>query len=162
MANADVIANKLEGIKFDHVYSSDLGRAFITAHIIVEKLKIESKLSRAKELREIDFGKYTYRLKAEVEKECPEFRTVADFTFPDGESPNQTLERAVRFIRKLEKEHSHKTLLIVSHSGVIRALKCHFNGWDYQDHLRMHISHEYIGKFVIDNEKLVSYEKINE
>jgi len=162
LANADILAKKLTGISFDHVYSSDLGRAFITAHVIVEKLKIESKLSRAKELREIDYGTFTYRFKEEIKNECPQFTTDPDFVFPDGESPRQMQKRAVHFIQKLEREHPNKTLLIVTHAGVIRALKCHFNGWNYQEHLRMNISHEYIGKFVIDDGKLISYEKINQ
>ncbi len=161
LANADVLAKKLTGIGFDHVYSSDLGRAFITAHVIVEKLGIETKLSRARELREIDYGQFTYRFKEEVKKECPQFTNDPDFTFPDGESPRQMQKRAVHYIQKLEKGHPGKTLLIVTHAGVIRGLKCHFNGWDYQEHLRMAISHEFIGKFVIDEGKLVSYEKIN-
>jgi len=162
LANADVLANKLRGIKFDHVYSSDLGRAFITAHIIVEKLKIESKLSPAKELREIDYGDYTYRQKEEVKKECPEYKTSAEFIFPNGESFNLMQKRAVYFVKKLEKEHPNKTILIVSHAGVIRALKCFFNGWNLQEHLKMNITHEYIGKFIIDDGNLISYEKMNE
>jgi probable phosphoglycerate mutase len=162
LANAAVLAKKLIGIKFDHVYSSDLGRAFITAHVIVEKLGFESRLSRAKELREIDYGQFTYRFKEEVKRECPQFTNDPDFVFPEGESPRQMQKRAVRFIHTLETEHPGKTLLIVTHAGVIRALKCHFNGWNYKEHLRMAISHEFIGKFLIDNGKLVSYEKINE
>jgi probable phosphoglycerate mutase len=161
LANADVLAKKLIGTKFDHVYSSDLGRAFITAHVIVEKLGIESKLTRARQLREIDYGQFTYRFKEEVKKECPQFTNDPDFVFPDGESPRQMQKRAVHFIQKIEKGHPNQTLLIVTHAGVIRALKCHFNEWDYKEHLRMAISHEFIGKFRIDEGKLVSYEKIN-
>ncbi len=89
LKNTSILSQKLKNIKFDRIYSSDLGRAFITARIIAENLKIGSKLSRAKELREINYGVYTYRKKDEVEKECPQYKTDVNFVFPDGESFSQ-------------------------------------------------------------------------
>ncbi len=162
LQNAEVLAGKLHNIHFDHVYSSDLGRAFITAHIIVERLGVERKLTRAKELREINYGIYANLKEEEVRRECPQYKQDIHFVYPEGESASEMQHRASSFIKHLESKHPHQTILIVTHSGVIRALKCYFNEWNFQDHLHMKITHEYVGKFVIDNHKLVSYEKINE
>jgi len=154
--NADVLVEKLQHIRFDHVYSSDLGRAFITAFILAEKLNLLPRISRDKSLREIDFGMYTNRKKEDLIRECSEYKNAADFVFPEGESYAQVQERAVKFIHHLERTHPDQTLLLVTHSGVIRAIKCFFRGLNLADHLGMKITHEYIGKFVIEKGQLVN------
>ncbi len=162
LKNANVLAKKLKGINFDHIFSSDLRRAFITAHVIAEKLNLEKRLYPAKELREINYGIYTNRKKDEVKKECPKYKNDASYVFPEGESYYQVQDRVIKFIKYLEKKHEKQTLLLVAHSGVIRAMICFFHGWDFQEHLKMEFSHEYIGKFVIDKNKLISYDKLND
>lgn len=160
--NAEILTQKLQSISFDHVYSSDLGRAFITAFILGENLKLLPHISREKLLREIDFGIYTNRKKEEVLLECPEYKTSSNFVFPEGESYEDVQKRAITFLHHLEKKHSGQTILVVTHAGVIRAIKCFLNHWDLNSHLQMHITHEYIGKFIIENGSLISYEKINQ
>lgn len=160
--NAEILTQKLQSISFDHIYSSDLGRAFITAFILGENLHLLPHISREKLLREIDFGIYTNRKKEEVLLECPQYKTSSSFVFPGGESYEDMQKRAVKFLHHLEKTHDGKTFLVVTHSGVIRAIKCFLNRWDLNEHLQMRITHEYIGKFIIDAGSLVSYEKINQ
>jgi probable phosphoglycerate mutase len=159
LKNAQNTSEKLRKIEFDQVYSSDLGRAFITAYIIVENLGIKSKISRARELREINYGIYSNTKKEVVEKNFP--REEASRQYPEGESYNQVQDRAVKFLKHLERKHPDKTLLIVTHGGVIRAVKCYFLGWDFNDHLNMGIINEYIGKFVIEEGKMISYEEMH-
>lgn len=146
---------------FDHVYSSDLGRAFITAHIIVEYLGLEKRLTRAKELREYSFGTYENFDRNKVKLLFPKYKKDPHFAFPEGESYASAQRRAVRFIKKLEKLHKGKTILIVTHSGVIRGIMSYFRNLPLKDHLMMNISHEYIGKFIINRGKLVSYKKLH-
>ncbi len=162
LKNANVLAKKLKGINFDYIFSSDLGRAFITAHIIAEKLNLEKKLFPAKELREINYGIYANRKKDEVKRECPKYKKDVSYVFPEGESYYQVQDRVVKFIKDLERKHKNQTLLLVGHAGVIRAINCFFHGWDFQEHLKMKLSHKYIGKFVIDKNKLISYNKLND
>ncbi len=161
LKNANTLAKKLKDLKFDFVYSSDLGRAFITAYRILEKLKIKPKISSSKELREINYGIYANRTKKEVKKDCIQYKINADYIFPKGESFYQMQNRVVKFIKKLERKHTNKKLLIITHAGVIRALNCFFNDYNLQDNLKIKITHEYIGEFVIDKGKLISYRKLN-
>lgn len=162
LKNAHTLSKKLKNVKFDGIFSSDLGRAFITAHIIAISLGIHKKLVPARELREINYGMYANMKKDVVKNKCPKYKTDASFVFPEGESYYEVQKRVIRFIRKLEREYTNKTLLLVGHSGVIRSIHCFFRKWDFQDHLNMKFSFEYIGKFVIDGNELVSYEKLNE
>lgn len=159
LKNAQNTSEKLSGVKFDQIYSSDLGRAFITAYIIVENLGLKSKISRAIELREINYGIYSNTKKEEVEKNFP--REDAYRQYPEGESYHQVQERVIKFLKYLERKHPSKTLLIVSHGGVIRAVKSYFHGWEFNDHLNMSITNEYIGKYMIDEGEMISYEEMN-
>lgn len=155
--NAEVIAGLLPPV--DHIYSSDLGRAYITAQII--NVKLSSPITPERRLREINYGIFANRKKDEVKVECPEYKTDLHYVFPEGESYAQVQARSTDFVQSLEPVHDNQTVLLVAHSGVIRSLQCHFRGFDFQDHLKMPVSHEYIGKFVIDNGKLVSYIEVN-
>lgn len=159
--NATVLAKKLKGIAFDKIYCSDLGRCFRTAHIIKETVNLKPELTPVKDLREVNFGIYANKKKDMITKKCPKYKKDAAYVFPEGESYYQVQKRVIRFIKKLGKKHNNKILLLVSHAGTIRAIKCFFNKQDFQEHLKMRISNEYIGKFVIDDNKLVSYEKLN-
>ncbi|NOR85630.1 histidine phosphatase family protein [archaeon] len=157
--NAFLVANKLKGIKFDHIYSSDLGRAFITAHVIAEKLGLENRIVRERKLREQNFGEFN-GMKFEELKNTG-FIGNPNFTPKDGENFEQMQKRIVKFVFGLEKLHKDKTALIVTHGGCINALKGYFDNINLRDCLKTKNCNEYIGKFVIDKSILISYEKIN-
>jgi phosphoserine phosphatase len=161
LKNAGVLAEKLKWINFDYIFSSDLGRAFITAYIIADKLNLEKKLFSANELREINYGIFANRKKDEVKEECPKYKKDALYIFPEGESYYQVQVRVVKFIEHLERAHKNQKLLIVTHSGVIRAINCFFQKLNLQENLKVKLSHEYIGKLVIDNNELISYDELN-
>ncbi len=158
--NAFLVADRLKGIKFDHIYSSDLGRAFITAHVIAEKLNLENRIVREKKLREQDFGELTGMLLKDA-FEVPEFKGNPEFTPKNGESFKALQKRIVGFIITLEKKHKDKTALIVTHGGGIRSLLGHFNKTGLKECVSLKLCNEYIGKFIIDKGKLTSYEKLN-
>lgn len=157
--NAFRVAERLRGIKFDHIYSSDLGRAFITAHVIAEKLSLENRIVREKRLREKNYGEFNGKKIDELKTAHPE----EDYQFcpPWGESFSDLQKRVVSFIEELERRHKDKTALIVTHSGCIRAIACHFCGTDAQKSAKMDVSNEYIGRIVLEKGILISYEKLN-
>lgn len=156
--NAFRVAEKLRGIKFDHIYSSDLGRAFITAHIIAEKLRLENRIVRERRLREKNYGEFNGKKIDELEKAHP--RQDSEFSPPGGESFSDLQKRVVGFIEELERKHNGKTELIVTHSGCIRAIAAHFGVTDIRKSAKMEVSNEYIGRIVIEKGILVSYEKL--
>ena len=157
--NAFLVADKLKGLKFDHIYSSDLGRAFITAHVIAEKLNLENRIVREKKLREQNFGEFNGKTLEELKN--TKFFGNPNYTPKDGENFKQMQKRIVKFILNLELLHKDKTALIVSHGGCINALKGYFEKTSLRECLNNKHCNEYIGKFVINNGKLNFYEKIN-
>jgi probable phosphoglycerate mutase len=157
--HARQIAGALKKRKFDFIYSSDLGRALTTAQIIKDDLNFSDKIKTSKSIREVNMGKLGGQLHHDVVAKYPEFMTL-NFVNPGGESFKKLQQRVIRFLHNLEKKHGGKTILIVTHSSCVRIAICLFKNLDFGKNLMMPISHTYVGKFVLDKGKLISYKKM--
>lgn len=149
--DAQLLAKKLEGIQFDHIYSSDLGRAFITEFIIAQLDHEIDKISEVPQLREVDYGDVSNENKKQMLADLGEKYYDPDYQFPRGESRRQAQERAVGFFEELKQQHTSETILVVTHSGIIRALKDHYTDADYNELLHQSVPHEYIGIYDLTN-----------
>lgn len=120
-------ADLLKNITFDLIFSSDLLRAKRTAEII--KLDRELEVLTTKMLRERDFGpfegelvtgeivqKFDETLEKLEEAEKPFYKV-----HPLVESDNEIAIRLITFLRETAVRYPGKTILLVSHSGIIRA-----------------------------------------
>ncbi len=157
--DAFFLAQKLKNIKFDAVFSSDLGRAFITAHIIADNLKLTDKIFRIKELREIDYGDLSGESRQGI-TDLP-FKKDCKIKAPNGESYLDLQERVVKTILDLSNKN-YKNVLIVSHRGCIRCLLAKIHNKDLNLFLDAKVSHRFIGKLEIENNKILHFEILNE
>lgn len=98
----------------------------------LNKLGLECAVEFMEDLREIDFGEWEQKSfddvsvshPKEVEQWCSGSGT---FTFPGGERISDFLQR-VQNVRDTIETHTARSILIVSHGGVIRHLVCSFLG----------------------------------
>lgn len=108
------------------IFSSPLKRAYHTALIIADKLKL-GVVSRD-ELEERDFGNLSGRSWADIEKETGvslqhiEEHLDVDLSKFNSETINLVKVRLMHFLADLKKHYSDKTPLIVTHSGIIRIM----------------------------------------
>ena len=131
---ARAIAERLAGISFDHLYSSDLGRAAQTARHIAALSGHTIQFDR--DLRERNMGVFqghTGKQKreklADVWKQCK--AGGADYKIPGGgESQNQRLQRSLDVMNRLAERHSGQRVVIVSHDGILRGFLAHTIGLD--------------------------------
>ncbi len=112
-----------EGQTFDHIYASDLGRAFDTAQIIASALGMP--VHPLIELREMHLGNWSgltsTEIKARYADDWDAFERGIDFRRgAHGETIAEIRERVAALIEKLVVEHPAQQLLIVSHGGTIR------------------------------------------
>lgn len=132
------IAKKLKDIQFDVCYSSSLKRALETANIII---KNNCTIIPSDLLVERDLGRlegtpvHNYKVK--------EFWNINYEKDADGvETPKELLERTKEFLDYLKDKYTDETILVVSHSGTIKALHYNIVGYDdntdltefYSDH----------------------------
>ena len=135
------------GLKPDRIYSSDLSRAVSSAGIIAGKMFSDAAgngsaaehVCPVKGLREINLGSWDGRPVREIKEQFPEeySRRGQDmFVFKTGNRSENFYDmqyRAVRALRQILKEDSSRDILIVTHSGVIRALQNKLRGLRVDD-----------------------------
>ena len=119
------LAAALADERFDLLVSSDLRRARETAAPL--ELRHATRAIAQPALREQCFGVLEGLDVAGIKARHPALwsqwlRHDADFGLPDGESVRQFHTRVISAVRDLATEHADKTLLIVTHGGVLDML----------------------------------------
>lgn len=123
------ISQKLKDIKFDNIFSSDLLRTKETAEIIALERKLEVQTTKA--LRERRWGRLegqsTSIIKTieEIKKKLSKKARLKYKHFEEIESDEEIASRAFTFLREVAVGYKGKTILIVSHGGVMRILLQH-------------------------------------
>ncbi len=134
---AEATAEALRSMHFDRVVCSDTGRAEQTARIIAAPHGLEPE--PAEGLREKYYGKWEGLTAAEIDARHPGTRFKADRDTrathrpPDGETMVEVRERVKRFLLDLVARSRGKSLLVVTHSGVVRAVDSLCSGMPFDD-----------------------------
>jgi len=130
---AKELGQKLNGIVFDAVFSSDLSRAKHTAEIIAMEHKLVVQTHKA--LRERRFGKFEGSSYADYQNELKETLKKYEklskeerFRFrvhPTVETEGEAAARFINLLREISIAYLGKTVLVVSHGGTMRILLIH-------------------------------------
>jgi broad specificity phosphatase PhoE len=123
-------ADYFSGVMLDGIYCSDLIRCLETARIIATRLALEPR--KRPELREVRLGEWEGRRFDAVRGEDPqEFQRrgeyIADHRPPGGESFCDLQHRVWPVFKELASGRP-RTVLVVTHAGVIRVLLCRLLG----------------------------------
>jgi probable phosphoglycerate mutase len=125
LAQAQRLADALAGERVDLLFSSDLQRARQTAQPL-ERAQARQVVAHPG-LREQSFGVLEGLDVASIKAGHPTLwsqwlRHDADYALPEGESVRQFHARVIAAVRELVAEHAGKTLLLVTHGGVLDML----------------------------------------
>jgi len=125
LAQAQALGERLAEVRFDLLFSSDLGRALQTASAIA--LRSGHEVVVDSRLRERSMGIFQGLTATEAQARYPaeyaRFRSHdPDYIIPGGESMRQLLERSVACFTELAERHSGSTLAAVTHGGVLAML----------------------------------------
>jgi alpha-ribazole phosphatase len=171
VAQARLLRERMREVPVDFIVSSDLIRARQTAEILAEPHGLEVVEDPA--LREIHFGIWEGLPIDEIRRRDPElFETwrgsPGALRVPEAETFQEVQDRAAAAFERWAALYSGKTLVLVSHGGVISALLCRILNepiqrmWDYKlentsvSYVTYHSSTGYRIQFVNDNSHLVS------
>jgi 2,3-bisphosphoglycerate-dependent phosphoglycerate mutase len=124
------VARRLRGLTFARVYSSDLGRAFRTAYLISRELGLDGQIEATPALRERSFGVYHGQPSAEVRAAHPAVFGDSSYAPPEGESHRAVQERVLAFLNAVAAELPGENVLVVTHEGVLNAIRAAFEGID--------------------------------
>jgi len=149
---------KLASVQIDDMYSSDMGRAFITAYTLARGLNFTKEIKRIPGLREVNYGDASNMFRDEAYKLYPGLDSYTRFAPPHGESLEQMQQRVFRTVDTLNKEHANKVIVLVCHSGVMAALRASHIGQDFGEHnISEAYPHDYVGKFTFENGEVTSF-----
>jgi probable phosphoglycerate mutase len=138
---AEQLVGRLSETKLEAIYCSPMERTQETAEPLARSKRMDV-LTRD-EFTEIDFGEWTGKVFAELDK-LPEWhrfnqcRSVG--RIPGGESMPEVVQRMVRGIEAVCEQHRSGTIAIVSHCDPIRAALVHYTGMNLDSMLRLAIA----------------------
>ena len=156
----DKVITKLSGLQIDEIYSSDLGRAFVTAYVIARKLEFTKEIIRLPGLREVNYGDAANMYALEAYELYPRLDGDTYFVAPNGESLDQMQQRVFKTIDDLNNGHSDSNIVLVCHSGVMAALKASHIGQDFGKHnISEAYPHDFVGKFTFSNGDVTEFEE---
>jgi broad specificity phosphatase PhoE len=115
---AQALAQELEHVELDAIYSSDLSRARATAEAVAASHGLDVRLDPR--LRERSFGSWEGLTREDVAAR-PEDRH-------DGETDDEVRERVLAAVRSIAAAHAGEQVLVVSHGGALNALWHHALG----------------------------------
>lgn len=123
IGEANILAKKFKGIRFDSIFSSDLLRAKKTAEIIALEHKLE--VQTTKILRERCYGEFEGKPDREydkVKKILEKLTNEERYSFKKFgiESDREIVERLITFLREAAIGNPGKTILVVTHGAVLR------------------------------------------
>lgn len=135
-AQAAALAVHLEDVQFDAAFSSDLIRARKTAEAVA--LQKQLVVNTTELLRERYFAQFegkTYdeyiKTNQHILEQLKQLPLETYFTTRRGEgveTEDEMYQRFLIFIREIAVTYSGKTVLVVSHGGIIRSVLLHL-GW---------------------------------
>ena len=134
---AEKWGDAINEITWDSILASDIGRAFETATIINHILQVP--LTSDKRLREQNWGSWTGKTVGGIEKDDPELlagQTRAGWQFcpPDGEDRFNVWKRSQTALIEAAASWPGKTILVVTHEGVIKSLIYRLSGRRFLAH----------------------------
>lgn len=151
---------KLKNVPIDAIYSSDVGRSFITAYEITRGLGFTGEIRRLSGLREVNYGDAANMFSSEAYKLYPRLDRDTHYIPPNGESLDQMQKRVFQTIDELNRKHQNASIVLVCHSGVMAALRAHHIGQDFGEHnISEAYPHDYVGVFTFADNAVLSFEE---
>ena len=140
LRQAEAVAERLQHEHFDHIFSSDLSRAMVTAQTIARFHSLPVVGLRA--LREWNLGVLQGGRWADLAEKYPEvdraFREGStEVKVPGGESISDLHQRVADCLDELADRYEGKRLLLISHGGAIKQMFRHVVCMDIGEFSRM-------------------------
>lgn len=160
---ATLAAQYFKKIPLDAIISSDLLRAKHTAQIIAKEKKLS--VLEEKSFREIHFGDWENKHFKFIEKDdkknweawCDDWENTS---FPNGEEFQKFYNRVITKLYYFIEQYKNKTVLLVSHNGVLSAIFCELTGAGQKNFWKFKVLQETYSFISIENGNII-IEKIN-
>jgi broad specificity phosphatase PhoE len=157
MAEVRRVAERIESLPIDGVFSSPLGRAVATAQAYAQVL--QQTITMVDDLMELDHGVMAGMTNEEIDRAFPGemARRSLDkyrWRFPNGESYADADLRAASALRQIAESGGFRPL-VVSHEMIGRMLLRNLLGLEPQDALKSDLAHNVIYRIDVESKTVV-------
>lgn len=151
---AKALARRMKSDHFNHLYSSDLGRAMSTAQEIAHLT--HHTVIADQRLREKSLGILEGLTWPQAGENYPEIvkgleQRNYDYVVPEGESTQQMLTRTMDFLDEIADRHPGERVAAVTHGAVLSTLFRHLLGIPLETPRRFHILNTSIHEIAKEN-----------
>jgi broad specificity phosphatase PhoE len=133
------VAQKLKDCSIDVIYTSPLARAYQTAQIIANVIKVDEVIVE-QNLIERDFGILTGKPVTDIPRYADKIITsdkVNYFLDVEGAEDFPALyDRARKVVLEIQQRHSDNTVLIVTHGDIGKMIRGVYCGWSWEKSLQ--------------------------
>ncbi|GEM48062.1 histidine phosphatase family protein [Deinococcus cellulosilyticus] len=149
------LADRLEGVRVDAIYSSDLTRSMDTARGVAAVMQGQPEIQTDDRLREIDVGELGGLYLPDIEVQHKAYLEALgqdpwNTRRPGGESMADLYERVSRSFFDLRDRHRGGRVMVVTHGGVVRVAVSLALGGELRDvWARLSIDNTSITRFVL-------------
>lgn len=158
LSNALSIAQKVKDKNIKAIYSSDLGRAFITAYLVARAIDYTSAIKLTKELREVSFGSLAGMSIVDAEQQYPSLQRETNYVPPEGESLASMQKRVLRFIGNIQDDGP---ILLLTHDSVINAIYTAFAKIDLGKYNVEHYNaNDFVARIVVEGGDIKEFEEV--
>ena len=142
LEQAERLRDRFKDEKIDSVYCSDLKRSIQTAEPIASAHGV--RLTRVKELRELDFGEFEGKYFGDIEHRYMALEKSwragnLDVSVPGGESLAEMDARTTNFVGMIREHHVDGAVLVVAHGGPLKMIVCQLIGLNLRYWWRLHL-----------------------
>lgn len=153
---AEALSECLAGRGIEHIVTSPLTRAMMTAEILGERLGIRPVIKEG--FKNISFGPWENRLQSEITAEFPEMWHTW-LTDPESlrvrgaESVWEVRRRSLRELEMTAAEYAGKTIALVSHRALLKPMLAGALGIERPCFWRLHLDNAAYGVLTHDTKK---------
>ncbi|MCI8618100.1 MAG: histidine phosphatase family protein [Clostridia bacterium] len=131
---AKALRKIVEKIDYDFIISSPLRRTKHTAELLNAK---ELPIYFNERLLERDAGKYTKALISSINRD-DWWRINPKEDYEDAETVKNLILRIEEFLNEIKIKYQDKNIILVTHGGVSKAIRCYFEGIPEDGNLRVY------------------------
>lgn len=133
---AEWLSESLLNVHLDHIYTSTSERASRTAELLKGERDIS--LTRTADLMEQNLGVWEGCIQQEIQAIYPDqwesfWTNPSEFCVDQGETYRVVQERALSLLQHILREHAGQSVMLVTHTVVLKLLMSHFEGRPLQE-----------------------------
>jgi broad specificity phosphatase PhoE len=157
LAEVQLVAERIESLSVDGVFSSPLGRAVATAQTYAQVL--HHTITTVDDLKELDHGDMAGMTNDEIERAFPgemarRSQDKYQWRFPSGESYADADRRAASALRQIAESERLRPL-VVSHEMIGRMLLRNLLGLEPEEALQLGLLHRVIYQINVESKTVV-------